>query len=74
MVDSMRASIGKLALTNATLADVYNAYTSSYSVNFTDITQGTAGGNSATAGWDFVTGLGSPKDANLMPYLVTLAQ
>ncbi len=74
IADSLRAGAGKLGLTNATLADVYNAYASSYSTNYTDITSGSAGSFTAVAGWDFVTGLGSPKTYNLVPYLVTLTQ
>jgi subtilase family serine protease len=74
IADSLRAAASKVALSNATLADVYSAYTSSYSTNYTDITSGKAGSYSAVKGWDFVTGLGSPKLANLVPYLVTLTQ
>ena len=58
----------------ATLVDVYSAYSSSYPANYTDITSGKAGNYSAVTGWDFVTGLGSPKFQNLAPYLVTLTQ
>lgn len=74
IADKLRAASGKATLTNATLADVYSAYASSYSANYTNITSGTAGSYSAGPGWDFVTGLGSPKMQNLAPYLVTLLQ
>lgn len=74
IADSQRIASGKVTLSNATLADVYSAYSSSYSANYNDITSGKAGSYSAVAGWDFVTGLGSPKLQNLAPYLVTLTQ
>src|SRR5262249_17398244 len=32
-----------------------------YSTNFRDVTSGSAGNNTASAGWDFVTGLGSDQ-------------
>jgi len=55
---------------------IYNAATGSvYSLNFRDITSGTNGncGTLCTAskGYDFVTGLGSPLANNLVPYLQT---
>jgi subtilase family serine protease len=74
IADSLRIAAHKTTLTNSNLADVYNAYSSSYAVNYTDITQGTAGKFSAVTGWDFVTGLGSPKTNNLVPYFVSVAQ
>ena len=41
------------------LTAVYNGYGSAYPTNFRDIKSGTAGGNTAVANWDFVTGIGS---------------
>jgi subtilase family serine protease len=41
------------------LSIVYGGYSSAYVANFRDITSGTAGGNTAAAKWDFVTGIGS---------------
>ena len=41
------------------LSIVYGGYGSAYVANFRDITSGTAGGNTAVANWDFVTGIGS---------------
>jgi subtilase family serine protease len=37
---------------------------------FNDISQGNAGAFVSAAGWDFITGLGSPKADQLIPYLV----
>jgi subtilase family serine protease len=71
IADGLRHKANKAYLSNATLADQYSAYSYSYSGNFTDITSGTAGRNTAVAGWDFVTGLGSPKANDLIPYLAT---
>ena len=49
---------------SSTLADLYQAGAATkYSTDFRDITVGTAGKNTAGPGWDFVTGLGSPKAA-----------
>jgi subtilase family serine protease len=44
---------------DAELANVYAGYGSAYSLNFRDISAGSAGGNTAVANWDFVTGIGS---------------
>jgi subtilase family serine protease len=41
------------------LSIVYSGYGSAYTADFRDITSGTAGGNTAVAKWDFVTGIGS---------------
>lgn len=71
--DALRKAAGKAYLTNATLADVYSAYSKSYSTMFNDITSGTAGSNTAGTGWDFVTGLGSPKGSVLIPYFGSTA-
>jgi len=45
------------------LTAMYSAYanSSTYSTDFRDITQGTAGSHNCTAGWDFVTGIGSDQ-------------
>jgi kumamolisin len=40
-----------------------SAYIYSHSNGFNDITKGSAGANACKAGWDFVTGWGSPKSA-----------
>jgi subtilase family serine protease len=71
IADGVRHTDRKAYLTNATLSDLYSAYSYSYASNFTDITSGTAGKNTAETGWDFVTGLGSPKAYALVPYLAT---
>lgn len=46
-----------------------------YAQNYTDITEGTNGSCgrvcTATTGYDFVTGLGSPNAASLVPYLAS---
>jgi len=71
IADAQRKAAGKTTLTYTNLADLYSAYTNSYSSNFTDITSGRAGGNTAVIGWDFATGLGTPKTASLVPYLIS---
>ncbi len=59
-----------------TAAPFYSAATANYSGNFRDITSGTNGtcGSvcTATTGYDFVTGLGSPRANNFMGGQVTL--
>jgi len=71
IADGFRHKANKLFLSNTALADLYSAYSYSYAGNYTDITVGTAGKNAAGPGWDFVTGLGSPKSNDLVPYLAT---
>ena len=44
---------------------------SSYPQNYRDILSGSNGGFSASTGYDFVTGLGSPLSNNLVPYIQT---
>jgi subtilase family serine protease len=72
IVNSMRASIGKSAITGAQYA-LYSA--SAYSTNFNDITSGSNGSCGtvckAGSGYDFVTGLGTPKIPDLVNTLVT---
>lgn len=46
----------------------YNAATANYAANYRDITSG-SNGYSAGTGYDFVTGLGSPKANSLVTYL-----
>jgi subtilase family serine protease len=48
------------------LDTIYSIYKtkSSYAADYRDITKGTAGSFSARAGWDFVTGVGSPLTYN----------
>lgn len=49
-----------------------NPPTTSYCMNYNDITSGVnSNGFAATPGYDFATGLGSPSAHNLVPYLVT---
>jgi subtilase family serine protease len=71
IADGLRKTDGKAFLNNSTLAELYAAYSYSYTANYNDITSGTAGNNKAGVGWDFVTGLGSPKANDLVPYLAT---
>jgi subtilase family serine protease len=74
IVNSLRVANGRLPLTG-TNVDVYaTAQTATYSTNFHDITAGTNGTcgllcNTA-AGYDYVTGLGSPQAKTLIPALV----
>ncbi|MBI3459326.1 hypothetical protein HY009_00080 [Candidatus Acetothermia bacterium] len=68
--------ISPLSSNNLTSSPEYNAATSAvYASNYRDITAGTNGtcGSvcTATTGYDFVTGLGSPRANNLVPYLQT---
>jgi len=42
-----------------------------YALDYRDITSGSAGSFSAGAGWDFITGLGTPSAGSLAPFLVT---
>jgi subtilase family serine protease len=71
--NSMRAASGKRLLT-ATPAMLYTAAKASYGTYFHDVTSGTNGkcGALCTAanGYDFVTGLGTPKAGALIPTLV----
>lgn len=62
---------------NGTLADLYTDAAGApasplYTGNYRDITSGSAGSFTAGAGWDFITGLGSPRVSTLVPsYLET---
>jgi subtilase family serine protease len=67
-------SAGTTNVTSSTLNKlIYNAATSSYSTMFNDITSGTNGSCGyycqATAGYDYVTGIGTPKVSALLVYL-----
>jgi subtilase family serine protease len=74
ITDSMRGPNKPLTGYNL-LADLYAAAAGSrYAANYRDITKGNAGAHSAGAGWDFVTGLGTPQAQDLIPYLVLQAQ
>lgn len=74
LVDQGRST--PLSSNNLSSSPVYNAAAASvYSSNYTDITSGTNGscGSVCTAstGYDFITGLGSPLAGNLVPYLAS---
>ena len=56
------------ANTNALL---YSLATKSYSTYYSDVVNGNDGGNSAGAGYDYVTGLGSPKAAGIVAALTS---
>ena len=79
LANSIRNSIGKASLSGSN-PQLYTAATgASYASNYHDITAGTNtnGGGcgplcSATVGYDFVTGLGSPNAANLINALASL--
>jgi subtilase family serine protease len=68
-------SAGSLSSNSLTSSPLYNAAGSSvYASNYRDITSGSNGSGiltTATTGYDFVTGLGSPRANNLVPYLQT---
>ncbi len=65
LVNSQRAS----ALTGV-LTAIYGVAGSAYSTNFYDITVGNNGGFTTTVSYDYVTGLGSPNAAALVPSLI----
>jgi len=69
---------GLMALVNASRTNalstsntkLYSVASASYAANYTDITAGGNGGFAAGVAYDYVTGLGSPKGAQLVPSLV----
>lgn len=65
LVNSARAS----AL-NGVLTAIYAVAGTAYSANFYDITVGNNGGYTTTLSYDYVTGLGSPNAAALVPSLI----
>jgi subtilase family serine protease len=75
IANSLREAAAKARLT-ATYNVIYNTAKSAYSTDLHDVTTGTNGtcGNlcSATGGYDYVTGLGSPQANNLIPALTNL--
>ena len=77
IANSMRVAASKRTL-SSTNGAVYSVATgaSAYSSNFHDITSGTNGNCgtlcTAASGYDYVTGLGSPKANNVIPALVNL--
>ena len=71
LADQSRAATQHGSLTTSELQSaLYQLGTKSGNTDFHDITSGTAGGNSAHAGYDQVTGLGTPAANNLIPDLV----
>jgi hypothetical protein len=69
IVNQVRAGNGLGSLTN-TSSQLYALDTQqTYSTDFHDITGGTAGRNHASAGYDLVTGLGSPQVQNIVAAL-----
>jgi subtilase family serine protease len=77
LVDQQRKAHGGTMLSTNNLANspFYTAALKAvYASNFFDVTIGSNGKGSldqAHSGYDFVTGLGSPNAANLVPYLAT---
>ena len=76
LANAMRAAAHKLPLSMVNY-DLYRSAVSAaaYGANYNDITagkNGTCATCSAAKGYDFVTGLGSPKANNLLPALVAL--
>ena len=74
IANSMRKAAGKAVL-SSTGYDVYNvAAAAVYSSNYHDVASGTNGSCgtlcTASAGYDYVTGLGSPQANNILPALV----
>jgi subtilase family serine protease len=77
LVDQGRVTAGNgyLSTSNLTSSNFYSAASSSvYSSNYFDITSGSNGRGAvaqAGVGYDYVTGLGSPNGASLIPYLIS---
>ena len=75
IANSIRVAGGKATLGSTNNCCLRCCATASYSTNFHDITSGTNGtcGTlcTAVAGYDYVTGLGSPQAVNLVPALVS---
>jgi subtilase family serine protease len=73
IANSLRVAAGKGTL-NSTGTPLYAVAKSAYSTNFHDVTGGTNGSCgsrcSARSGYDYVTGLGSPKAQAIVPALV----
>jgi subtilase family serine protease len=73
VANSSRATAGKGPL-QTPIADLYSFYNSTHYADFHDITSGTNGSCgaqcTAVAGYDLVTGIGSPKVDVLVPALV----
>jgi subtilase family serine protease len=76
IANSLRVAAGKPTLSSSSGAVYGVAGGSSYASNFHDITSGTNGNCgtlcTASSGYDYVTGLGSPKANNLIPALAGL--
>jgi subtilase family serine protease len=72
IANSLRVAAGKATLTGTGTA-VYSVAKANYSLNLHDITSGTNGSCgtlcSATTGYDYVTGLGSPQANNIITAL-----
>jgi hypothetical protein len=82
IANELRAAVGKNSLDGATgtLPTLYSLYSapgtagySSYTASLNDIVQGRSGRIGATAGYDEVTGLGSPKAAEVIGALANAA-
>jgi subtilase family serine protease len=76
LVDQTRATV--LSSNNLSSSSLYNAATGAvYASNYRDITSGSNGscGSICTAqtSYDWITGLGTPRAGNLVPYLATAA-
>jgi len=68
------ANLGNLSSNSLFDSPEYDAAANAvfYRFNYRDITSGTAGPFTAHTGWDFVTGLGSPRAQNLVAFLAFL--
>lgn len=82
IANELRAAVGKNSLDGATgtLPAIYSLYGApgtagyaSYTASMNDIVQGRSGRMVATAGYDYVTGLGSPKAAEVIGALASAA-
>ena len=76
IANSLRVAAGKATLGSTDTAVYAVAAASVYSSNFHDITSGSNGSCgtlcTASTGYDYVTGLGSPQANNIIPALVSL--
>ena len=74
IVNSVRAASGKSPLGSASSA-VYAVAVSGYAANYNDIASGTNGNCgtlcTASGGYDYITGLGSPRANNVIPALAS---
>jgi len=77
LANQIRKTNNKLALTSSVLLTglynmIKNAVVNTYPNSLNDVVSGTSGTNSAITGYDLITGCGTPKCTNFVPYLAGL--